>query len=219
MRKFDSLLKTKNSKRKYDYNYDKIYKKNSINPLDYDYFESILVQELWIKNNKKYNKDLITLWGKLDMKSYIDYILGNTFNMYFVNDNKRIEVNKLDDYNYMHEDARRMKLLDIKYCKSLVLENTVFKDLYLVTFEILDMNNNFRPYVLLFVKNSNGKFIEIGYGYDSNNNGNVELTIKSFNYPVFLNTKGTILLPLSNKKVKLDVYDYITDTDIEKIEK
>ena len=192
MGKFDSLLKTKNSKRKYNYNYDKIYKKNSINPLDYDYFESILVQELWIKNNKKYNKDLITLWGKLDMKSYIDYILGNTFNMYFVNDNKRIEVNKLDDYNYMHEDARRMKLLD--------------------------MNNNFRPYVLLFVKNSNGKFIEIGYGYDSNNNGNVELTIKSFNYPVFLNTKGTILLPLSNKKVKLDVYDYITDTDIEKIE-
>ena len=60
--------------------------------------------------------------------------------------------------------------------------------------------------------------LKYGYGYDSNDNGNVELFIDSFNYPVFLTPKGHILLPLTNKKVKLDVYDYITDVDIEKIE-
>ena len=85
MGKFDSLLKTSSSKRKYEYNYYKIYKKDkSTKNVDYDYFESVYIQELW-KNNekKKYNKDLLTLWGKLDMKSYIDYDLGNTINLYF----------------------------------------------------------------------------------------------------------------------------------------
>ena len=56
-----------------------------------------------------------------------------------------------------------------------------------------------------------------GYGYDSNDNENVELFISSFNYPLFLSPKGFILLPLSNKKLKLNVYDYITDSDIQKI--
>ena len=126
-------------------------------------------------------------------------------------------VNQLEDYNYMHEDARRMNLLDIKYIKNLTLENTALKDLYLATFEILDTDNKFRPYILLYTKTSNGKFIEIGYGYDSNNNGNVELSIKSFNYPIFLTPKGYILLPLAHKKIKLDVFDYITDVDIKKL--
>lgn len=61
--------------------------------------------------------------------------------------------------------------------------------------------------------------LKFGYGYDSNDNGNVELFIQSFNYPIFLTSKGFIFLPLIDKKIKLDVVDYITDTDISKITK
>lgn len=92
MGKFDSLLKTNNSKRKYFYNYTNLYKRDHHSTtVNYDYFESLYVQELWTVNQKKkYNKDLITLWGKLDMRSYIDYDLGNTVNLYFVDGSERI---------------------------------------------------------------------------------------------------------------------------------
>lgn len=220
MGKFDSLLKTHSAKRKYQYNYTKLYKKGRFaTSVDYNYFEALYTQELLEANKKKkYNQDLISLWGKLDMKSYIDYDLGNTVNLYFVDGFKRIPVNQLSDYNFMHEDSRKMSLLDIKYIKHLSLENVKFENLYLATYEILDMNNNFRPYILIFIKDEKNDFIEIGYGYDSNDNGNVELFINSFNYPIFLTPKGYILLPLTSKKVRLDVYDYIKDTDIQKIE-
>ena len=163
MGKFDSLLKTNNSKRKYHCDYSNFYKKNRHETsVDYDYFESLYVQELWNANQKKkYNKDLITLWGKLDMKSYIDYELGNTVNLYFVNSNQRIPVNQLEDYNFMHEDTRKLNLLDIKYIKSISLENIIFKNLFLATFEIMDEDNKFRPYVLLFLKTDNNDFVEI----------------------------------------------------------
>ena len=153
------------------------------------------------------------------MKSYIDYDLGNTINLYFVDGFERIPVNQLNDYNYMHEDSRKLSLLDIKYIKCLSLEDVKLENLYLATYEILDRNNDFRPYISLFIKDEKENFIEIGYGYDSNNNGNIELSIQSFNYPIFLTPKGVILLPLTNKKIKLDIYDYIKDTDIQKIEK
>lgn len=221
MGKFDSLLKTHNSKRKYLYDYTKIYKKGRFaNSVDYHYFENLYMLELLEDNKKKkYNEDLVSLWGKLDMKSYIDYDLGNTINLYFTDSFEQIPVNQLDDYNFMHEDSRKMNLLDIKYIKRILLENIELKDIYLTTFEILDKNNIFRPYVLIFTKNQKNNFIEIGYGYDSNDNGNIELKIQSFNYPIFLTTKGFILLPLTNRKTKLNVYDYITDMDIRKIEK
>ena len=221
MGKFDSLLKTQTSKRKYQYNYTKLYKKGRFAiSVDYDYFENLYILELLDKNKKKkHNEDLISLWGKLDMKSYIDYDLGNTINLYFVDGFNRIPVKELNDYNYMHEDCRKMNLLDIKQIKNLSLENIEFKNLYLATFEILDPNHVFRPYVLLFTKDQNQDFIEIGYGYDSNDNGNVELFIETFNYPIFLTPKGFILFPLTNKKIKLDVYDDITDSDLQKIEK
>lgn len=153
------------------------------------------------------------------MKSYIDYDLGNTVNLYFVDGFEHIPVNQLNDYNYMHEDSRKLSLLDIKYIKCLSLEDVKLENLYLATYEILDRNNDFRPYISLFIKDEKENFIEIGYGYDSNNNGNIELSIQSFNYPIFLTPKGVILLPLTNKKIKLDIYDYIKDTDIQKIEK
>ena len=60
-------------------------------------------------------------------------------------------------------------------------------------------------------------FLKFGYGYDSNDNGNVELFIKSFNYPIFLTPKGMIISPLTNKTLKLKIYDYIDDFDIKKI--
>ncbi len=218
---FDSLLKTKNSKRKYHYDYTKIYKKGRFaTSVDYAYFENLYTLEL-LENNekKKYNEDLITLWGKLDMRSHIDYDLGNTVNLYFSEPFKRVPVNQLNDYNYMHEDSRKITLLDIKYVKQLSLENVEFKNLYFATYEILDIHHEFRPYVLLFTKDQTIDFLEIGYGYDSNNNGNIELRIQELNYPVYLTTKGIIVLPLTNKKIKLDVYDYINDIDIQKIEK
>lgn len=221
MGKFDTLLTSKTSKRTYQYDYKKIYKKGRFaTSVDYAYFENLYILEL-LENNekKKYNEDLITLWGKLDMKSYIDYDLGNTINPYFVDSFSRIPVKKLNDYNYMHEDSRKATLLDIKFIKSLSLENITLEKLYLATFEIFDPNHNFRPYVLLFTKNKENNFVEIGYGYDSNHNGNVELSITNFNYPVFLTTKGKLLLPLTNQKIRLDIYDYITDKDIQKIEK
>ena len=89
--------------------------------------------------------------------------------------------------------------------------------MFIATYEIMDMNNVFRPFVQFFTKNESGKFVEIAYGYDSNNNRNVELFIPSFNYPVFLTSKGFIGLPLSGKYVKLSIYDYITQKDIEKL--
>lgn len=221
MGKFDSLLKTKNTKRTYQYDYTKLYKKGRFaTSVDYEYFENLYTLELLDSNKKKkYNEDLISLWAKLDMRSYIDYDLGNTVNLYFVNSFNRIPVNQLNDYNYMHEDSRKMNLLDIKYIKNLKLEGIELENLYLATYEIFDKDNNFRPYVVLFTQDEKHNFIEIGYGYDSNDNGNVELSIRSFTYPLFLTPKGFILLPLTNKKIKLDIYDYITDEDIEKIEK
>lgn len=221
MGKFDSLQKTHTNKRSYQYNYTKYYKKGRFaTSVDYSYFENLYTLELLDKNKKKkYNEDLISLWGKLDMKSYIDYDLGNTVNLYFVDGYKRIPVNQLSDYNFMPEDSRKLSLLDIKYMKCLSLENIDFGNLYLATYEILDMNNDFRPYVLLFHKDENNDFVEIGYGYDSNDNGDIELFVDSFNYPVFLTQKGVIVVPLTKRKVKLDVYDYIKDTDIQKIQR
>ncbi len=221
MGKFDTLLQSKTSKRTYLYNYTKLYKKGRFaTSVDYSYFENLYILELLESNKKKkYNEDLISLWGKLDMKSYIDYDLGNTINLYFSDGFSRIPVKELKDYNYMHEDSRKATLLDIKFIKSLSLETITLENLYLATFEIFDTNHNFRPYVLLFTKDAKNNFVEIGYGYDSNNNGNVELSILNFNYPVFLTPKGMILLPLTNQKIKLNIYDYITDEDIQKIEK
>ena len=209
MGKFDTLLQSNTTKRTYLYDYRKLYKKGRFaTSVDYSYFENLYVLELLESNEKKkYNEDLITLWGKLDMKSYIDYDLGNTINLYFTNNSSRIPVKELNDYNYMHEDSRKATLLDIKFMKSLSLENIKLENLYLATFEIFDTNHNFRPYVLLFTKDKENNFVEIGYGYDSNNNGNVELSIVSFNYPVFLTPKGKLLLPLRNQKIKLDIYD------------
>ena len=95
------------------------------------------------------------------MRSYIDYDLGNTINLYLLNNSNPIPVNQLENYNFLHENCRKMNLLDIKYIKRFSVEKVRFKDLFLATYEILDSNNQFRPYVLLFTKEDNSDFFEI----------------------------------------------------------
>lgn len=219
MGKFDSILKSQSSKKHYYSHVEELYRKAHISDdVDYDYFENLNVQDLQEYNKKKkYNRDLISLWAILEMRKYIDLQLGNTFNPYFLEDSQLVPVKNLPDYDYMPDGARCQSLLDIKYIKKFILEGITFSNTYIATFEIMDMNNVFRPFIQLFTQNEFGRFVEIAYGYDSNGNGNVELFIPTFNYPVFLTLKGYIQLPLSGRLVKLDVYDYLTERDIGKL--
>ena len=219
MKKFDSLLKTKESKKKYYVSLSKFFKKPQNNQnIDYAFYENLYVQNLFVLNSKKkFSTNLISLWGELEMKSYIDYELGTTVNPYFSNMNNNIYIKDFPDYNYIPEDAKIKNILDLRYLKSVTLEGVTLNDVYIAIFEIMDMDFNYRPYVVLFTQDASGKFIEIGYGYDTNNDGNVELFISSFNYPIFLNSKGFFILPLANKRIKLEVYDYITSEDVSKI--
>lgn len=219
MGKFDSILKSQSSKKHYYSHVEELYRKAHISDdVDYDYFENLNVQDLQEYNKKKkYNRDLISLWAILEMRKYIDLQLGNTFNPYFLEDSQLVSVKNLPDYDYMPDGARCQSLLDIKYIKKFILEGITFSNIYIATFEIMDMHNVFRPFIQLFTQNEFGRFVEIAYGYDSNGNGNVELFIPTFNYPVFLTLKGYIQLPLSGRLVKLDIYDYLTERDIGKL--
>lgn len=216
MGKFDNLLKSSQSKKKYYSNFYELYKKfYQGGPIDYAYFENLNAQDLVSHDIKrKFDIELLFLWGELEMQKYLDYEFENTINPYLFDNNSLLPIKDLTNYSHIPEDYKFQKLLEIKYIQSFSLDGVEFKNIYLAIFEILDSEDFYRPFVLLYTKNSFGKFFQIGYGYDTNNNGNVELFIDSFNYSVFLTVKGFIELPLSNKKVKLDVYDYITDSDI-----
>ena len=217
---FNSIDKTKTSKKFYEFNLQEIYRKGRFatpSDIDYNFFENIYVKKLLENSKKSKNTNLIELWGRLQMKAYIDYDLGNTVNLYYINCNHPTPVNKLEDYNYMPEDSRKMTLLDIKYIKKFNIEGIEFQNIYLATFEIMDPEKYYRPYILVYTKNENNEWIELGYGYDSNDNGNVEFFINAFNYPIFLTNKGYLVAPLSSKREKLDVYDYITEKNINKI--
>lgn len=217
---FDSLQKTKTRKRLYNFDLEELYRKGRFandTDVDYDFFENLNANKLLELTKKSKNNSLIELWAKLDMKSYIDYDLGNTVNLYYINCNHPTPVKKLENYDYMPDDSRRMNLLDIKYIKKFAIEGLEFQNIYLATFEIMDPEEYYRPYVLFFTKNENNEWIQIGYGYDSNDNGNVEIFMDVFNYPVFLTPKGYLMAPLSNKREKLDIYDYITEKNIKKL--
>ena len=217
---FDSLQKTKTRKRLYNFGLQEIYRKGRFandTDVDYEFFENLNANKLLELTKNSKNNSLIELWGKLDMKSYIDYDLGNTVNLYYINCNHPTPVKKLENYDYMPDDSRRMNLLDIKYIKKFAIEGLEFQNIYLATFEIMDPEEYYRPYVLFFTKNENNEWIQIGYGYDSNDNGNVEIFMDVFNYPVFLTPKGYLMAPLSNKREKLDIYDYITEKNIKKL--
>lgn len=217
---FDSLQKTKTRKRLYNFDLQEIYRKGRFandTDVDYEFFENLNANKLLELTKNSKNNSLIELWGKLDMKSYIDYDLGNTVNLYYIDCNHPTPVKKLENYDYMPDDSRRMNLLDIKYIKKFAIEGLGFQNIYLATFEIMDPEEYYRPYVLFFTKNENNEWIQIGYGYDSNDNGNVEIFMDIFNYPVFLTPKGYLMAPLSNKREKLDIYDYITEKNIKKL--
>ncbi len=217
---FDSLQKTKTRKRLYNFDLQEIYRKGRFandTDVDYEFFENLNANKLLELTKNSKNNSLIELWGKLDMKSYIDYDLGNTVNLYYINCNHPTPVKKLENYDYMPDDSRIMNLLDIKYIKKFAIEGLEFQNIYLATFEIMDPEEYYRPYVLFFTKNENNEWIQIGYGYDSNDNGNVEIFMDIFNYPVFLTPKGYLMAPLSNKREKLDIYDYITEKNIKKL--
>lgn len=220
MKKFDSILKTKESKKKYYVSLSKFFKKSqgdSNQKIDYAYYENLYIQNLLeLNSKKKFDTDLIFLWGQLEMKSYIDYELCTTINPYLTNMNN-IRIKDLPDYNYFPEDTKIKNILDISYLKSISLEGLTFNNVYIVVFEIMDFDFMYRPYVLLFSKDNSGKFVEIGFGYDTNNDGNVELFISSFNYPIYLNSKGFFILPLANKRINLEFYDYITSEDVGKL--
>ena len=84
-------------------------------------------------------------------------------------------------------------------------------------YEITDKDDYFRPYVTFLTLNQDNQFIEFGYGYDTNDNGNVELFLSSYNYLVYLTPKGTIHSPLSGKMTKLKIQDILTSEEISRL--
>lgn len=219
---FNSLLKTKHSKRKNDTHVEQVYKqaKNSSKDISLEELQLLNIKELEEKNSKnKIDSNLLDLWGMLEMKSYVDALSGNTINPYFLINQKLLPIKDLPDYMNLLDEARILNLIDIKFIKSFRLEGISFHNVFLVTYEILDKHNYFRPYVTLLTLNDNNEFVEFGYGYDTNDNGNVELFISSYNYLVFLTPKGTIHSPLSGKKTKLKVFDILTFHEILKLYK
>ena len=153
------------------------------------------------------------------MKSYIDAIFGNTINPYFLNTKNLLPIKDLPEYTYLSDEARFLNLLDIKYIKEFELEGVSFSEVFLVTYEIADKDGYFRPYVTFLTLNQDNQFIEFGYGYDTNDNGNVELFLSAYNYLVYLTPKGTLHSPLSGKMTKLKIQDILTSEEISKLYK
>ncbi len=220
MKDFDSLLKTKFSKRKGRSGVEEIYTqaKHTNKNVSLEELQTLNINDLLGRNIKnKINNHLLSLWGMLDMKSFVDAISGNTVNPYFLKTRESMPIKDLEEYTYLSDKARFLDLIDIKYIKSFTLEGISFHNIFLVTYEILDRNDEFRPYVTLLTLNENNEFVEFGYGYDTNDNGNVELFISSYNYLVFLTPRGTIHSPLSGKMAKLKVVDILTCEEISKL--
>ena len=217
---FDSLLRTNFSKRKGISNVGTIYKqaKYENKNISLEDLQLLNTNDLLEKDIKhKIDKHLLSLWGMLDMKSFVDALSGNTVNPYFLATKDLRSIRDLPEYTYLSDEARLLNLLDIKYIKSFELEGVLFNEIFLVTYEITDRNNKFRPYVTLLTLNQDNQFIEFGYGYDTNDNGNVELFLSSYNYLVYLTSKGSLHSPLSGKMTKLKVYDMLTSKEIAKL--
>ena len=222
MNDFDSLLKTKTSKRIGHSHVIEIYRqaRNEKKEISLGDLQLLNTNDLLRRNIKhKIDKHILALWGMLDMKSFVDALSGNTINPYFLTTRDLKPVKDLPEYTYLSDEARLLNLLDIKYIKSFELEGISFSEVFLVTYEIADKNNNFRPYVTLLTLNQNNQFIEFGYGYDTNDNGNVELFLSSYNYLVYLTPKGSIHSPLSGKIAKLKIQDILTSEEVAKLYK
>ena len=222
MNDFGSLLKTKTSKKIGRSNVIEIYRQARTENKEFSLADLQLLNtndllKRDIKN--KIDKHILALWGMLDMKSYVDAITGNTINPYFLNTKDLLPIKDLSEYTYLSDEARLLNLLDIKYIKHFELEGVSFSEVFLVTYEIADKNNEFRPYVTFLTLNPDNQFIEFGYGYDTNDNGNVELFLSSYNYLVYLTPKGAIHSPLSGKMSRLKIQDILTSEEIAKLYK
>ena len=220
MNDFGSLLKTKTSKKIGRSNVIEIYrqarsenKEFSLADLQLLNTNDLLKRD--IKN--KIDKHILALWGMLDMKSYVDALSGNTVNPYFLTTRDLKPIKDLPEYIYLSDEERLLNLLDIKYIKGFELEGVSFSDVFLVTYEIADKEDYFRPFVTFLTLNQDNQFIEFGYGYDTNNNGNVELFLSSYNYLVYLTPKGAIHSPLSGKMTKLKIQDILTAEEVAKL--
>ena len=219
---FKNLLSSKESKKRIKQSFSAVLFEKAfiggIRPSSNDYvrFEEMCINYLLKFNNraKKYNPDLVRLWGLLEMEKYLDFEFSKTINPYCSN----LPIENLDIY--LSEDAKIHTLLDIKYIKKLTINKMDFQNVYIATYEINDNNeedSKFRPYVEIYRKKYDNTFIKIGYGYDTNNNNIVELNLDNFNYAVFLTSKGIIQIPLTGKNIKIHVYDVLSQSDILKI--
>lgn len=220
MRDFDSLLKSSHSKKRGLSNVIEIYRqtRSENKEISLKDLQLLNTNDLLERDMKhKINTHLLALWGMLDMKSYVDAITGNTVNPYFLDSKNIIAIKDLPEYTYLPDEARLLNLLDIKYIKNFELEGISFSEVFLVTYEIADRNNDFRPYVTFLTLNQDNQFIEFGYGYDTNDNGNVELFLSSYNYLIYLTPKGSLHSPLSGKMTKLKIQDILTSEEIAKL--
>lgn len=220
MRDFDSLLKSSHSKKRGLSNVIEIYRqaRSENKEISLKDLQLLNINDLLERDMKhKINTHLLALWGMLDMKSYVDAITGNTVNPYFLDSKNIIAIKDLPEYTYLPDETRLLNLLDIKYIKNFELEGISFSEVFLVTYEIADRNNDFRPYVTFLTLNQDNQFIEFGYGYDTNDNGNVELFLSSYNYLIYLTPKGSLHSPLSGKMTKLKIQDILTSEEIAKL--
>lgn len=220
MRDFDSLLKSSHSKKRGLSNVIDIYRqaRSENKEISLKDLQLLNTNDLLERDMKHIiNTHLLALWGMLDMKSYVDAITGNTVNPYFLDSKNIIAIKDLPEYTYLPDEARLLNLLDIKYIKNFELEGISFSEVFLVTYEIADRNNDFRPYVTFLTLNQDNQFIEFGYGYDTNDNGNVELFLSSYNYLIYLTPKGSLHSPLSGKMTKLKIQDILTSEEIAKL--
>ncbi len=220
MKDFDSLLKTKTSKRNGRSNVIEIYRqaRNENKEICLEDLQLLNTNDLLKRDIKhKIDKHILALWGILDMKSFVDALSGDTVNPYFLTTKDLQPVKNLPEYTYLPDEARLLNLLDIKYIKSFELEGVSFSDVFLITYEIADKEDYFRPFVTFLTLNQDNQFIEFGYGYDTNDNGNVELFLSSYNYLVYLTPKGAIHSPLSGKMTRLKVQDILTAEEVAKL--
>ena len=220
MKDFDSLLKTKTSKRNGRSNVIEIYRqaRSENKEISLEDLQLLNTNDLLKRDIKhKIDKHILALWGILDMKSFVDALSGDTVNPYFLTTKDLQPVKNLPEYTYLPDEARLLNLLDIKYIKSFELEGISFSDVFLVTYEIADKEDYFRPFVTFLTLNQDNQFIEFGYGYDTNDNGNVELFLSSYNYLVYLTAKGSLHSPLSGKMTKLKIHDMLTSEEIAKL--
>ena len=163
-------------------------------------------------NKIKYDSAMIRLWATLDMREYLNSFFELTINPYI----SELPIKDLEQFFLLPE--KYLNLLDIKFIKKINIDDITLNNLYFVSYEIKDKKYNaFRPYVEIYTNSDDEGFLKIGFGYDSNDDTLVELSIDGFNYAITLTPSGLLTFPFSSKKIKLNVYDILDDNKIIKL--